>query len=63
MKNEGDLNVHCMERKNILRLIVVFFFFFLPGLLMIGSHLEGDGDETVNSSASAAAVADRDSST
>jgi hypothetical protein len=52
-----------MERKNILRLIVVFFFFFLPGLLMIGSHLEGDGDETVNSSASAAAIADRDSST
>jgi hypothetical protein len=39
------------------------FFFFLPGLLMIGSHLEGDGDETVNGSASAAAVADRDSST
>jgi hypothetical protein len=49
-----------MERKNILRLIVVVFF-FLPGLLMIGSHLEGDGDETVNGSASA--VADRDSST
>jgi hypothetical protein len=47
-----------MERKNILRLIVVFFV-FLPGLLMIGSHLEGDGDGTVNGSA----VADRDSST
>jgi len=39
------------------------FFFFLPGLLMIGSHLEGDGDGTINASASAAAAADRDSST
>lgn len=62
MKNGGDLNVHCMVRKNILRLIVGFFF-FLPGLLMIGLHLEGDGDGTVDGSASTAAVADCDSST
>ncbi len=54
--------MHCMVRKNILRLIVGFFF-FLPGLLMIGLHLEGDGDGTVDGSASTAAVADCDSST
>ncbi len=62
MKNGGDLNVHCMERKKHIE-IDSSFFFFLPGLLMIDSHLEGDGDGTVNASASAAAAADRDSST